>query len=166
MPIRDGRGRRVTKLFFQPREAALRQDFAASQALRSALEYAGRDVFADLAEPARQRGIKLYERMYEPGDEGLLQNITGAERDSDGRRVRPAGQKPCWNHPDYLSCAEAWVRDLFSSYPLDGIQYGAERNGPLSRLIDWGGDDPTCFCDSVGSARRGRAWTSSGPSRD
>jgi hypothetical protein len=46
-----------------------------------------------------------------------------------------------------LHWVEAHVSDLFFNYALDGIQYGAERNGPLSRLIDWARETPTCFCE-------------------
>lgn len=147
VPIRDGRGRKVSKIFFKPHEAFYGHTPLRHKLPDPALEYAGREIFADLAGPARRRGIKVYERMYEPGSDGLLPNVAGSERvftvDLDGRR----GKKPCWNHPDYLHWVEASVRDLFSSYPLDGIQYAAERNGPLSRLVDWANEDPTCFCD-------------------
>lgn len=147
VPIRDGRGRQVTRVFFKPRETCYAQTPLRHKTPDPALEYAGRDVFADLAEPARKRGMKIYERMYEPGDEGLVQNIAGAERVRTVDLFGKPGKKPCWNHPDYLNWIEACLRDLFTAYPLDGIQYGAERNGPLSRLIDWAGEDPTCFCD-------------------
>jgi hypothetical protein len=46
-----------------------------------------------------------------------------------------------------LNWVQAHVRNLFSGYELDGIQYGAERNGPLSRLVDWARETPTCFCE-------------------
>jgi len=91
--------------------------------------------------------MKVYERLYEPGSEGLIGNVAGADKvltvDVNGK----PGKKPCWNNPDYLNFAEASVRDLFTHYPLDGIQYGAQRNGPLSRLVDWAKEDPACFCE-------------------
>lgn len=147
LPIRDGRNRQVTKTFFQPHEKYYASTALRHKPLDSTLEYAGREVFADLAEPARRRGLKIYERMYEPGGEGLIENILGAENVRTVDVFGERGRRACWNHPDYLNWVEACVRDLFSSYALDGIQYGAERNGPLSRLVDWARETPTCFCD-------------------
>jgi hypothetical protein len=38
--------------------------------------------------------------------------------------------------------------DLFRSYELDGIQWGAERQGPLMNVIlPWNNNPPTCFCE-------------------
>ena len=147
VPIRDGRGRKVTKIFFKPNEKNYAKTTLRHKPVDSTLEYAGREVFVDIADVARERGMKIYERMYEPGGDGLGDNIIGAEKiqtiDVYGQR----GERACWNNPDYLNWVEAHVSDLFSSYDLDGIQYGAERNGPLSRLIDWARETPTCFCD-------------------
>lgn len=147
VPIRDGRGRKVTRLFFKPDEK-----FYAGTSLRhmrpdASLEYAGREVFTDVAAATRKRGMKIYERMYEPGGEGLVDNIANAGKVRTVNIFGQPGAKPCWNNPDYLNWVSANLKDLFSRYPLDGIQYGAERNGPLSRLVDWAKEDPTCFCD-------------------
>ncbi len=147
VPIRDGRDRQVTKTFFQPHEKSYASTVLRHKPLDSTLAYAGREVFVDLAEPARRRGMKIYERMYEPGGEGLIENILGAENVRTVDVFGEPGRRACWNHPDYLNWVEACVRDLFSSYTLDGIQYGAERNGPLSRLVDWARETPACFCD-------------------
>ena len=147
VPIRDGRGRKVTKIFFKPNEKNYAKTTLRHKPVEPSLEYAGREVFVDIAAAARQHGMKIYERMYEPGGECLTGNITGSEKiqtiDVNGER----GERACWNHPDYLEWVAAHVGDLFSSYDLDGIQYGAERNGPLSRLIDWARETPTCFCE-------------------
>ena len=59
VPIRDGRGRQVTKVFFKPRDACYAQTPLRHKTPDRALEYAGRDVFADLAEPARKRGMTM-----------------------------------------------------------------------------------------------------------
>jgi hypothetical protein len=147
VPIRDGTGRKVTKIFFKPDERHYTNTTLRHNPPDPSLEYAGREVFADLAETARRRGMKLYERMYEPGGDGLLENIAGAEKVLTVDVSGEPGKRACWNHPEYLNWVEACVRDLFSRYPLDGIQFGAERNGPLSRLIDWARETPTCFCE-------------------
>jgi hypothetical protein len=147
VPVRDGRGRKVTKIFFQPQDECYARTPLRHKKPDPALEYAGREIFKDIAAAARRRGMKIYERLYEPGADGLLPNVANADRvltvDINGK----PGKKPCWNHPDYLGFVEASVTDLFKSYPLDGIQYGAERNGPLSRLVDWANEDPSCFCE-------------------
>jgi len=40
------------------------------------------------------------------------------------------------------------MEDLFRSYDLDGIQWGAERAGPLMNVISpWNDQPPTCFCE-------------------
>lgn len=147
VPIRDGRGRKVTSRFFQPNENLYANTPLRHKAIDPSLEYAGREILADLAGPARKRGVKIYERLYEPGADGLLPNVAHAERVLTVDIHGQPGKKACWNNPDYLNFVDAWVRDLFSTYPLDGIQYGAERNGPLSRLVDWADEVPTCFCD-------------------
>jgi len=147
VPIRDGRGRKVTRAFFRPHDPFYQATSLRFLMPEQNLEYAGREIFTDLAEPARKRGIKLYERLYEPGADGLLPNVANAAAVLTVDVQEKPGKKPCWNNPDYLNFVEGWVRDLFSNYPLDGIQYGAERNGPLSRLIDWANEDPTCFCE-------------------
>ena len=147
VPLRDGVGRKVTKIFFKPNEKNYAGTTLRHKPLDSTLEYAGKEVFVDLAEPARQRGMKIFERLYEPGGGGLVKNIVGAERIRTVDVFGEPGERACWNNPDYLNWVEAHVKDLFSSYKLDGIQYGAERNGPLSRLVDWARETPTCFCE-------------------
>lgn len=147
MPIRDGRGRRVTRRFFTPNAALYSGQSLRHRETKPDVEYAGKDVFSDLLGSARQRGMKVYERLYEPGSDGMLENIVGAEAVLTVNLHGQRGKRACWNHPDYLAFVEAWVRDLFRQHPLDGLQYGAERNGPLSRLIDWADEEPTCFCE-------------------
>lgn len=147
VPIRDGRGRKVTPLFFKPHETLYAKTSLRHRSPDPSLEYAGREIFTDLAGPARKRGMRIYERLDESGDEGLLQNVIGADKVLTVDVYGKPSKKPCWNNPDYLNFVEASVRDLFANYQLDGIQYGAERNGPLSRLVDWANEDPTCFCE-------------------
>jgi hypothetical protein len=62
----------------------------------------------------------------------------------------------CWNHPEYVAFWAGTMEDLFRSYDLDGIQWGAERMGPLMNVIaPWNNDPPTCFCEHCRA--RGRA---------
>lgn len=145
-PIRDGRGRKVTPIFFRPNERHYRRSALRHGPVDAQLEYAGKEIFADLAQAAQKRGIKLYERLYEPGSAFKSGAITGGEKvlvvDAEGA-PQP---KPCWNHPEYRGWVADSLTDLFSSYPLDGIQYGAERWGPLSgQLLGLSGT--FCFCE-------------------
>jgi hypothetical protein len=56
------------------------------------------------------------------------------------------GSGPCWNHPEYHRWILATIKDIFDHYEIDGIQYGAERVGPLSELL-LKGNTPACFCE-------------------
>jgi hypothetical protein len=107
-------------------------------------EYAGRDVFQELAKPLRERGLKLYVRIYEPSGDApkyIANWDTVRQVDCNGKKQ----VKPCLNHPEFRAWTAGTVADLFTNYPLDGIQYGAERSGPLSNLLHWG-SRPHCFC--------------------
>jgi hypothetical protein len=55
------------------------------------------------------------------------------------------GSNACWNNPDYRKFWEMTVADTFSQNPLEGFMLGAERTGPLYRLIQ-SGESPSCFC--------------------
>ena len=108
-------------------------------------EYGSRDLFKELEGPLKKRGMKLQARMLEAGA-NRKQFIPNYDQvltvDLEGK----LGRGPCWNHPDYRQWLYATAEDLISNYPyLDGIQYGAERTGPLSYLLDRG-LIPTCFC--------------------
>ena len=115
--------------------------------------YSGKEVFSELAEPAHRRGMKLYERMYEPSS-GAANHIENFETVLSTDIYGQPGHRPCMNNPEYRAWLVATVRDLFESYDLDGIQYGAERAGPLSDLLFWG-QVPGCFCSHC--VKKGRA---------
>lgn len=106
-------------------------------------EYANRDLFAEMVEPARRRGMKVYARVLESSGasiEGFEDVVT---IDVFGRPTRVG----CWTNPDYRNFWRAVAEDLFRSYDLDGFQWGAERMGPLMNVIlPWNDTPPTCFC--------------------
>jgi hypothetical protein len=108
-------------------------------------EYAGKDLFAELAPLCRKRGIRLMGRILEPKRTSSSNGIIHFEHtlaiDIDGQPAKVA----CWNHPDYRAFWEATVSDAFRQNPLEGYMLGAERTGPLYRLIQ-AGERPTCFC--------------------
>jgi hypothetical protein len=116
--------------------------------------YFGKEIYADLATEAHKRGIKLYERMYEPTDRATA-FITNFESVLETDIFGKPGSRPCLNNPDYRAWLTGSVRDLFESYDLDGIQYGAERSGPLSDWLAWG-KTPGCFCSHCTARARKR----------
>lgn len=107
--------------------------------------YSGEEIYEKLSGPAHRRGMKVYERMYEPSGDavGSIKNLESVlEVDIFGN---PG--KPCMNNPDYRNWVAGTLRDIFETYDLDGIQYGAERCGPLSDLLFWPKlHIPGCFC--------------------
>lgn len=115
--------------------------------------YAGREVFADLANAARDRGMRLYARHYQPSKEAARYVDGFADvlaQDHDGM----PHYKPCWNNPDYRGYLLGTMRDMFENYPLDGLQYGAERPTPLTDVL-FKGTGFICFCEHCQS--RGKA---------
>lgn len=107
-------------------------------------EFTDRDIFRELVEPCRKRGIRIYARILEAG-------MRRAHRIPGYTSVRTVtvdgnpGDGPCWNHPDYREWIRVTVEQMMKTYPLDGLQYGAERVGPLSDVL-FRGAEPSCFC--------------------
>ena len=110
-------------------------------------EYTNRDIMAELVEPCRQRGIKLYARILEGSGETVaarVKNFSKVETIDIYGKPTPVA---CWNNPEYKNFWNATVEDLFRNYDLDGLQWGAERMGPLINVImPWSDAPPTCFC--------------------
>ena len=65
VPPRDSSQRELTRVWFTPHEEYYAGTFLRHDAAHQAGEYAGRDVLAELVEPCRRRGIKLYARILE-----------------------------------------------------------------------------------------------------
>jgi hypothetical protein len=108
--------------------------------------FADKNIMNDLLEGAHKRGMTVYERLYEPHGESVnevVENYDSVfEINFEGNRTG----NPCLNHPHYQNFILGTVRDLFSNYDLDGIQFGAERSGPMGGLLHWNGK-PACFCE-------------------
>jgi hypothetical protein len=108
------------------------------------LEFADRDLFAELIEPSRQRDMRVYARVLEASGSSI--------RNFDDIRTIDVygnpGRYGCWAHPDYRNFWAAVFSDMFRSYELDGLQWGAERMGPIMNVIlPWNDNPPTCFCE-------------------
>ena len=144
VPPRPMRDRRLPAVWVRHHEQYFKNTTLRHQVPGSTYEYANRDLFQEVQEPARKRGMKVYARVLEgasPTIEGFSKVST---RDVYGKPARVA----CWNHPEYRAWWNATVEDLFRTYPLDGFQWGAERMGPLMNVISpWNDGAPTCFCE-------------------
>jgi hypothetical protein len=109
-------------------------------------DFYGRDAFDEMRKPLDERGMKVYVRLFEPWAKDGVGRIENYEKvltkDINGK----TGRGPCWNNPDYQAWIFATVKDVFTNYQIDGIQYGAERVGPLSELL-FKGETPNCFCE-------------------
>jgi hypothetical protein len=144
VPLREMRNRRLPAVWVKPHEQYYKNTALRHQVPDNSFEYAGRDLFQEVQEPARKRGLKVYARILE-GASPTIQNFSKvATRDVYGKPLRVA----CWNHPEYRAWWNDTVEDLFRSYRLDGFQWGAERMGPLMNVIlPWNDAPPACFCE-------------------
>ena len=145
VPLRDNSKRRLRRVWVNHHERYYHDTSLRHYETRKDEDYAGRDLLAELANPARERGMKLYARWYQASKRATpwIRNWSSVlERDVRGE----PGDRPCWNHPDYRAWLVATFRDLFENNPLDGLQYGAERQDPLSQSI-FHGTPPVCFCE-------------------
>lgn len=117
-------------------------------------DFYGRDAFREIRKPLDDRGMKVYIRLFEPWASNGIGHIENYEKvltvDINGN----PGKGPCWNNPDYQAWILATVKDVFTNYQIDGIQYGAERVGPLSELL-FKNEIPNCFCEHC--TRKNRA---------
>ena len=144
-PPRNPAGRKLPYLWTRLPEAPFRGLKVQHEKHDPSREYADRDIFAELQEPCRKRGIKIYARTLEAG-------MRRAERIPGYRSVATVdingqpGDGPCWNHPEYIEWVRLTMQETMKAYRLDGLQYGAERVGPLSDLL-FRGHIPSCFCE-------------------
>ncbi len=151
IPVQDERKRRFPKIWVKTDERFYKDTILRHQANPQDFEYGDRDLFNEIQKALRARGMKVFARWYEPTDINRVivdgkPSIANWEKvlvvDMNGK----TGASPCWNHPDYREWLRASVLDMFSHYDLDGIQFGAERVGPLSEQLFRHGFTPTCFC--------------------
>jgi hypothetical protein len=106
------------------------------------------DILAAVLPRAHARKMKVYcwnEDVFRgdlPGIEGLC------EVDLEGRRAETL----CTHNPDFRAFLIGLSEDHAASYPIDGLMWGSERQGPLGNALGarhGGKPDPmraTCFC--------------------
>lgn len=153
---RDTQRRKLPLVWVKHHEQYFKDTSLRHPSTDAGYEYANRDLFAEMLPAIRKRGMKLYARILEGSGRDASQNIANyarvETRDSNGR----TSSVPCWNHPEYRAWWTATVEDMFRSYELDGLQWGAERQGPFMNVIlPWNNNPPICFCEFCRA--RGRA---------
>ena len=108
------------------------------------------DILAEVRPAAKKRRMKVIcwmEDVFRPD----LPNIEKVqEKDLYGRNMETL----CVNNPNYLNFLTGLVGDFASSYDIDGIMWGSERQGALSDSLGATHDTPpidpgnvTCFCE-------------------
>ena len=145
VPLKELAGRKLPQVWMKTHDQYYHNTVLRHQQPDSTCEYADRDLFAELVEPTRKRGMKLYARILEGSGSIAEQSITNF---AQVRALDVYGQPTsfaCWNNPDYRNWWTATVEDMFRSYQLDGLQWGAERHGPLMTTL-LSGRAPFCFC--------------------
>src|SRR5215813_1407528 len=108
------------------------------------------DVLAAILPQAKSRGMKTfcwYEDVFRDDLEGIerLQEVT-----LSGKKTTTL----CFHNPDVQAFWQALTEDYARSYPVDGLMWGCERQGPLGNALgaSHGGAtrDPaevSCFCN-------------------
>ncbi len=144
-PVKDLRGRKLPHVWMRPREEYYKNSVLRHQKVDASFEFADRDLFVELLQPVRKRGMKLYARILETSGPMAMHAIENFDKvlavDVYGKPL----EIPCWNNPDYRNWWTAVAEDMFRSYELDGLQWGAERHGPLMVTL-LSGRPPFCFC--------------------
>lgn len=108
------------------------------------------DVLSAVIPQAKSRGMKTfcwYEDVFRRDIEGVetLQEVT-----LSGKKAGTL----CFHNPGVQAFWEALTEDYVRSYPVDGVMWGSERQGPFGNAIgaSHGGSssnpsEVTCFCD-------------------
>ena len=124
-----------------------------------AMDYGDFDVLGDVLPEARARGMKAicwYEDVFRRDLQGVepLQEVT-----LSGHQASTL----CFHNPEVRAFWRGLTEDFVRSYPLDGIMWGSERQGPFGNALgtSHGGanSDPaevTCFCNFCRSEAKGR----------
>ena len=122
-----------------------------------ATDYGTFDVLGDVIPEARKRGMKTicwYEDVFRRDLDGVerLQEVT-----LSGRKATTL----CFRNPEVQAFWYGLTEDFVRSYPIEGIMWGSERQGPFGNAIgtSHGGanNDPaevTCFCEFCRAAAR------------
>ncbi|TVR49820.1 MAG: hypothetical protein EA425_11355 [Puniceicoccaceae bacterium] len=125
-------------------------------AAAAAPEHPGFPFLEEVVPKAKAREMKVYCWMEESSYGPQVRRIPGfhhcLEIDAVGRKTG----LPCFNNPDYRHWHFGMIEDVIQAYPVDGVAWCSERNGPLQNvLMKWGaGAALTCFCEHCRAAGR------------
>jgi hypothetical protein len=146
VPLTDNTGRRFPLVWVKTHEPYYRSTTLRHQVVDPSYEHHERDLFTEIVRPARARGIRVYARVLEGA--GMNRTVTNFSRVVTRDIYNRPTTVACWNHPEYIGFWADTIEDLLRSYDLDGLQWGAERQGPLMNVISpWDANPPTCFCE-------------------
>jgi hypothetical protein len=108
------------------------------------------DILAEVLPAAKKRGMKVICWLEDVFRTDLPNVEKLQERDLYGK----SAETLCVNNPDYRNFLTGLVEDYASSYDIDGIMWGSERQGALSDSLGATHDVPpvdpanvTCFCE-------------------
>src|SRR5437588_8748281 len=132
--------------------ASIHEKFYRDTSLKKiqAPDHPGFDVLESVLPKARSRKMKTF-CWYE---DVFRRDLEGVERLQE---VTLSGKKAgtlCFHNPEVQAFWRALTEDYVRSYPIDGVMWGSERQGPFNNAIGSshgaGNGDPgdvTCFCD-------------------
>ncbi|MBA2762243.1 MAG: hypothetical protein H0U39_09865, partial [Segetibacter sp.] len=107
------------------------------------------DILASVLPAAKKRGMKVFASVEDQWRSTVPGVKECTEVDVLGRRTNTL----CLFHPDVQAFWTAIVTDICKSYPVDGILFFNERNGPLlnalgaSHFQTIDSSSATCFCE-------------------
>ncbi|MGH2369473.1 MAG: hypothetical protein ACRDI2_14890, partial [Chloroflexota bacterium] len=115
------------------------------------------DILEEVIPPAHQRQMQVYAWINENPHGPIPRLVPNfpktLEIDVYGRRAHT----PCFNHPDYKYWWLSIVEDDVKSYPIDGLAWCSERQGPLGSMLGGqGAAGMTCFCPHCRALARER----------
>jgi hypothetical protein len=146
VPVRDPAKRNLPYVWVRHHDEYFRNTVMRHQPVSRDMEYAGHDLFTEVVEPCRKRGIKIYPRLLDPFRSTYAEILPNWGRilavDIYGR----LGPVVCYHNPDYRNWWIGTVEDMFHNYDLDGVQWGGENLGPLSNVL-YENQVPHCFCE-------------------
>jgi hypothetical protein len=153
LPFKELNGRKLPFIWVRPRDSYYTNTVLRYRKPPSGTEFADRDLFAELLQPVRARGMKLYARILETSGRFVSDAVENFDKALAVDVYGQPMEMGCWNNPDYRNFWAATSEDLFRSYELDGLQWGAERHGPLMTTL-LNGTPPFCFCQHCQSRCR------------
>jgi len=154
-PPRDFMNSNLTRVWVKHHDKYFKDTILRHHDPDSSFEYADKDIFNEIQKPARERGMKIYIRLLEASAGNGKKYVKNYDKVLTETVDGKPGGGPCWNNPDYRHWVWGTARDVFENYELDGIQYGAERVGPLSDVF-LKGANPTCFCEHCQARNKGK----------